>query len=92
MLLDVVVMREWKDRPYRTKQGIEVQPHVLTLMEVGEAPMLQLMDYVLSPDEVGSFGTLHGKRLKLKVNSVRNLFAGRVRMDGSIQVDGKAPK
>lgn len=92
MILDTVVLREWKDRPYRTKQGVEVQPHVLTCMEMGESPMLQLIDYVLSPDEVGLFGTLHGKRIRLKVNAVRNLFAGRVRMDGSIVVDGKVAK
>lgn len=82
-------MKEWKDRPYRSKSGIEVQPHVLTLMEVGESPMLQLMDYSLSPDELAGFGTYHGKRVKLKVNSVRNLFGGRARLDASLVLDGK---
>ena len=36
MILDAVVLREWKDRPYRTKSGAEVVPHVVTLMETGE--------------------------------------------------------
>jgi hypothetical protein len=84
MVIDVAVMKEWKDRPYRAKSGVEVVPHVLTCMEVGDSPMLQLMDYVLGPDELALFGTLQGKRLKLRVNGVRNIFAGRARMDGSL--------
>lgn len=92
MILDCVVMREWKDRPYRAKSGVEVQPHVVTLMEMGESPMLQLMDYVLQPDELGMFGRLHGQKVKLKVTQVRSIFSGRARMDGNLVVssDGKA--
>ena len=94
MILECVVMREWKDRPYRTKQGVEVQPHVLTLMETGEAPMLQLVDYALRPEELGLFGTLHAKKVRLKVSGVRNIFAGRARLDGELLVasDGKAAR
>lgn len=85
-------MQEWKDRPYRTKQGLEVLPHVLTLMEFGPAPMLQLMDYVMQPEELGMFGTLQGKKVRLKVSGVRNIFSGRARMDGRLEIssDGKA--
>jgi len=96
MILDVAVMKEWKDRPYRTSQNVEVVPHVITGLEVGESPMLQLIDYVLSPDELALFGTLHGKRVKLRVNMFRNVFAGRARLDGNLvqdkPSDGKALK
>jgi len=91
MLLEVVVMKEWKDRPYRSKQGVEIQPHVFTCMETGPEAMVQLMDYVLQPDDLVMFGQTHGKRLRLRVNSIRNIFSGRARLDASIvhNSDGK---
>jgi hypothetical protein len=90
MIITVVVMKEWKDRPYKSKQGAEVVPHVLTCLETGESPMLQLLDYVLSPDELGLFGTLHGKPIKLRVASFRNVFGGRARIEASLVLkDGK---
>jgi len=90
MILTAVVMKEWKDKPYRDKRGSEVVPHVVTCLETGEAPMLQLLDYVLSPDELGLFGTLHGKTIKLRLNSFRNVFSGRARIEAALILkDGK---
>lgn len=93
MEIQCAVMKEWKDRPYRSKAGADVVPHVLTLMETGPSPMLQLMDYVLGGEELGLFGTLTGKRVTLRVNSVRSIFSGRARMEGQLVLaDGKAAK
>lgn len=91
MILECVVLKEWKDRPYKTKAGAEVHPHVLTCIEVGESPMLQMVDYTLKPEELALFGTLHGKRIRLKVESFRGVFGTRARLDATLLTDGKAP-
>lgn len=84
MILDGIVMREWKDRAYRAKSGVEVVPHVWTILETGESPMLQLVDYVLTDVELSKFGTMAQKPVRLRVTQVRSIFSGRVRMEGQL--------
>lgn len=84
MKLQCTVLREWKDKPYKSKSGEQIVPHVLTMTEMGSAPLLQLIDYTLLPEELEKFGTLQGKALVLEVREIRSIFSGRPRMAGQI--------
>lgn len=92
MKLQCTVLREWKDKPYRSKSGVEVVPHVLTMTETGSSPLLQLIDYTLQPEELEKFGTLQGKALVLEVREIRSIFSGRPRMSGQILWNGDGSK
>jgi len=91
MRIEGQVLREWKDRPYKSKNGQEVIPHVITLFEVGQDPLLQMIDYVLRPEEIQHFGTLQGRKVILSVRSFQRVFDSRARLDGQLLIEQATP-
>jgi len=64
------------------RNGVEYV--TVTGMEIGEQPLLQMVDYTLRPEESNHKGALLGKSVKLQVECVRALFAGRPQLSGRI--------
>jgi len=66
----------------QNSRGIEY--HTLTALEAGPAPLLQMIDYTLRPEEAAHRGKLVGKVIVLQVESIRSLFSGRPQLAGRI--------
>lgn len=90
MKVTAIVIKEFKDKPYRSKGGQEIQPLMLTCMEQpGPEAMSNTFDYGLRDDEREHFGKLTGKTVQVVVETVAAIFSGRPRFRGHLIVNGK---
>jgi hypothetical protein len=70
----------------RAKDGVEYVS--VTCMEASPKPLLQMFDYGLRREEMQHKGKLVGKTVKLHVNTIRAIFAGRPQMAGTLELVG----
>jgi hypothetical protein len=67
----------------QVRDGVEYV--TVTVMELDANPLLQMFDYGLRQDERPIYkGKLVGKTVKLQIQTIRAIFAGRPQMQGHL--------
>lgn len=90
MRVKAIVIKEYKDRPYKSKKGEEVVPFMVTCIEQpGPDALSNTFDYGLAETEKVHFGKLTGKTVDVIVETVAAIFSGRPRFRGRLEVNGK---
>ncbi|HEY5296868.1 MAG TPA: hypothetical protein VIK59_02990 [Verrucomicrobiae bacterium] len=67
----------------------DVEYVTVTCREIASKPLLQMFDYGLRREEMHHKGKLVGKTVKLHVNTIRAIFAGRPQMSGVLELSVK---
>jgi len=70
---------------YTGKRG-RVEQRLLALLDLGDPPLVNTVDYALTKDEEAKYPKdLKGKTVTLSVTDVRPAFGGRLRLFGGLQ-------
>lgn len=83
----VIIKAEVLQEDCQVSKGVEY-PQV-TVRELGDSPLLQMVDYGLRRDEAHLKGKLRGKVVEIRIDTVRSIFAGRPQVAGMLLNVGK---
>jgi len=78
----VIIKAEVLQEDCQVSKGVEYPQ--ITVRELGETPVLQMIDYGLRRDEAHLKGKLRGKVVEIRIDTFRSIFAGRPQVAGML--------